>query len=80
MPPTETLPANGPRIRELRRLRAWTLDHLAKRAEITTPYLSRIERGRRPKASERVLIRIARELGVATDEIVAHNTSEEGAA
>ncbi|KOX10196.1 helix-turn-helix domain-containing protein [Nocardiopsis sp. NRRL B-16309] len=70
MPPTETLPANGTRIRELRRKRAWTLEHLAKRVEIGVPYLSRIERGERPEPAERVIIRLARELGVAVDEIV----------
>ena len=77
MPPTHTLPVNGARIRELRRSRAWTLHDLAKRVEIGSPYLSRIERGERREPAERVVIRIARELGVATDEIVI---SEENAA
>jgi len=76
MPPTDTLPVNGSRIRELRRARAWTLEDLAKRVGIGAPYLSRIENGRRPKTSERVVIRIAREFGVATDEIVAQESED----
>lgn len=71
MPPTATLPIDGLRVRELRRKRAWTLDDLAKRVGIGSPYLSRIERGERPEPAERVVIRIARELGVGTDEITA---------
>lgn len=78
MPPTETLPLNGERIRHLRRARAWTLEDLAKRAEIGAPYLSRIERGLKAQTSERVAIRLARQLEVPTDAIVA--PEREGAA
>ncbi|MCP3017254.1 helix-turn-helix transcriptional regulator [Nocardiopsis dassonvillei] len=62
---------NGQLVRELRIQRAWTIEDLAKRVGIDTSHLSRIERGERPKPSERVAIRIARELGVGTDEITA---------
>lgn len=80
MPLTDTLPVNGPRVRELRRARAWTLEDLAKRVDVGAPYLSRVERGEKPKPSERLIIRIARELGVGTDEIVISEEPCDGSA
>lgn len=69
MPRTDTLALNGDRIRHLRKQRTWTIEQLATRAEISAPYLSQIERGHKHQASERVAIRLARELGVDTDAI-----------
>ncbi|WP_431870900.1 helix-turn-helix domain-containing protein [Nocardiopsis eucommiae] len=77
MPPTNTLRVNGLRIRELRRAKAWNLGDLARRVGIHVSHLSRIETDKRPCPSEKVAIRIARELGVATDEIAANQDKED---
>lgn len=76
----QTLPANeaeeririGATIRELRELRHIGLDEMASKAEISRPYLSNIEAGRKP-INPRLLARIADILAVRPISIVRPN-------
>lgn len=63
----------GEFIRLARKGKGMTLDELARRAEITQPFLSDIERGRR-NPSEVVLIKLAQNLGIDIDELDELNT------
>jgi transcriptional regulator with XRE-family HTH domain len=65
-----TLKTNGARIRTLRKAHGWRLHELATKAEITYGYLGQIERGV-VDGSSWVLRRIATQLGVPLQEIVA---------
>lgn len=53
----------GPFIRTTRHEKGLTLRELARKAEISAPFLSDLERGNR-SCSEAVLVRLARPLGV----------------
>lgn len=59
----------GLRIRRLREDRGFTQAYVAKRANITVPYLSQIENGART-GTQQVLSRLARSLGVSTSTLV----------
>jgi transcriptional regulator with XRE-family HTH domain len=61
--------ANGPVIETHRKTR-WKRTEFAKRVGCSYSHIYNIERGFMP-ASEELLIRIARELGVSVDEITA---------
>lgn len=58
----------GPTVRDLRESRGLAAGDLATRAGISAPYLTLIEQGRR-RPRPPVIGRIARELGVAIEEI-----------
>ncbi len=64
-----TVPTLGERIRTLRRQRGWTSTHLAKRAEISQPFLTEIERGKK-SPSFATLERIARAFEVALPDLL----------
>src|SRR5699024_7576671 len=57
------------RIRGLRLARKWSLDTLARRCEISTSTLSRIETGRQ-RISLDLLVTIAQALGTSPDQLV----------
>lgn len=60
--------AIGPRIRELRRAHALSLNELATRVNISASHLSRLERGQ-TSPSFTVAAALAREFGVSADEL-----------
>lgn len=60
----------GPIIRALRHEKGWTQEMLALELEVTTSYVSRIERGERPLSTD-ALARIARALGTNVTAIYA---------
>lgn len=59
----------GPRLRDLRKARQWTLETLAERSEVSRAMLSKIERG---EASPTLIVaaRIASALGIGFSELV----------
>jgi transcriptional regulator with XRE-family HTH domain len=64
-----TLDALGPRLKELRQRRDWTLTELADQTGISVSTLSRLEAGlRRPTLEQ--LLPLARSYGVTLDELV----------
>jgi transcriptional regulator with XRE-family HTH domain len=63
----------GRRIRELRQDRELSLRELAKKLEISAPFLSDIELGKR-YPSEDVLASMARELGVSLEGLRTYDT------
>ena len=58
------------RLRALRSQRGWSLDDLARRADLSASTISRIETGKRTIGLD-VLVPLARALGVRLDELVA---------
>lgn len=64
--------ALGQRIRDLRRKRGLTQEQLAELADLSTPYVSHLERGTK-KASLAVLVRLAESLGVTVDRLLSGN-------
>lgn len=65
----EELKHIGPRLRELRSSRGWTLEALASRAGMSPSTLSRLESGKR-QASLELLVPLTRQLGVSIDGLV----------
>ncbi|MGD7707862.1 helix-turn-helix domain-containing protein [Microlunatus sp. Y2014] len=59
----------GPRLREARHAKGWTLDDLASRAQLSVSTLSRLESGKR-QASLELLIPITRQLGIRIDDLL----------
>lgn len=59
----------GPRLRDVRRDRGWTLDELATRAGISASTLSRLESGKR-QASLELLLPLTRLLGIRIDDLL----------
>jgi transcriptional regulator with XRE-family HTH domain len=59
----------GPRLRDARRSRGWTLDDLAERAGMSPSTLSRLESGKRQAALE-LLLPLTRELGLRIDDLL----------
>jgi transcriptional regulator with XRE-family HTH domain len=57
-------------IRKLRKERKLTLETLAEKADVSKPYLSMIEKGRRKSPSLPVLRRIARALQVSVSDLL----------
>lgn len=64
--------ALGQRIRDLRRKRGLTQEQLAELADLSTPYVSHLERGSK-KASLAVLVRLAESLEVTADQLLSGN-------
>jgi transcriptional regulator with XRE-family HTH domain len=71
--------ALGQRIRDLRRKRGLTQEQLAELADLSTPYVSHLERGSK-KASLAVLVRLAESLGVTVDRLLSGNQVTDSAA
>ena len=63
----------GERIRELRGERDSSLRELAQKLEVSPAFLSDVELGRR-YPSEKVLIKMAKSLGVTVDDLRTHDT------
>lgn len=63
----------GPHIRQLRDERDISLREFAKKLQVSAPFISDIELGRR-HPSEEVLGKIAQILGVKVEELRAHDT------
>ena len=63
--------AFGRFIRRQREKREMTLTELARRVDVSIPYLSRIERERENPPSDRLMEALARALGLATDDVFA---------
>ncbi|ANG86845.1 helix-turn-helix domain-containing protein [Microbacterium aurantiacum] len=59
----------GPRLREARRAREWTLDDLSRAAGISPSTLSRLESGKR-QASLELLLPVTRALGIRIDDLL----------
>lgn len=69
----------GKQIREFRRKRGITQEKLAELADLSTPYISHLERGtKRPSLA--VLTRLAECLGVTVDQILSGNQASDKAA
>ena len=66
---SSTSEAAGDRIRQLRENKGLTQKALADRADVSVPFLSDLERGKR-NPSGRVLLRLARALSTTTDFIL----------
>lgn len=64
--------ALGKEIRDLRRKRGLTQEQLAELADLSTPYVSHLERGTK-KASLAVLVRLAECLSVTVDRLLTGN-------
>ena len=64
--------ALGQRIRDLRRKRGLTQEQLAELADLSTPYVSHLERGSK-KASLAVLVRLSESLEVTADQLLSGN-------
>jgi transcriptional regulator with XRE-family HTH domain len=58
---------DGPKIRELRKLRGETMTSLASTCGITRQYLCQIERGSRPRVSPPVYARLCAALNLTED-------------
>lgn len=58
-------------VKELREVKGLTQVELAKKAQITQPYLARLEAGDRKNPSLVVLRRLAKALGVPVTELLA---------
>lgn len=71
--------ALGQRIRDLRRKRGFTQEQLAELADLSTPYVSHLERGTK-KASLAVLVRLAECLSVTVDQLLTGNQVTDKAA
>jgi transcriptional regulator with XRE-family HTH domain len=66
----------GKRVRQLRLARGWSQERLAERADISTPYLSGVERGHRNPTLVK-LVKIARALDCGVGELfVEHETTD----
>ena len=59
----------GPRLRAIRHARGWTLEDLARRAQLSVSTLSRLESGKR-QASLELLVPLTRQLGIRLDDLV----------
>ncbi|MFF3768185.1 helix-turn-helix domain-containing protein [Streptomyces sp. NPDC001922] len=68
-PPPEELPAVAPRLRELRRAGALTLEEAARRVGLSPAHLSRLETGLR-QPSLPVLLALARAYGTTVSELL----------
>lgn len=64
--------ALGKEIRDLRRKRGLTQEQLAELADLSTPYVSHLERGTK-KLSLAVLVRLSESLGVTVDRLLTGN-------
>jgi len=62
-------PALGDRLRDLRARKGWTLDQLAREAEVSKGFLSAVENNRN-HPSGRVLLRVAQALGASVDYLI----------
>lgn len=69
----------GRELRKLRRQRGLTQERLAELAELSTPYVSHLERGSK-KPSMAVLVRLADCLGVTVDRLLSGNQAADKAA
>lgn len=69
----------GRRIRELRWKKGLTQEQLAELADLSTPYVSHLERGSK-KASLAVLLRLAECLQVTVDQLLSGNQAADKAA
>lgn len=65
----------GPRLREARLARGWTLDDLSRRASMSPSTLSRLEAGKR-QASLELLVPLTRELRISIDDLVGRRTAD----
>lgn len=59
----------GPRLRDARHDRGWTLEDLASRAGMSTSTLSRLESGKR-QASLELLVPLTQQLGIRIDDLI----------
>lgn len=66
----------GRRIAELRDRKGWTQKQLAQKAELSAPFLSDIERGKRSVGAE-ILLRIATELRASLDYIMVGEDNDD---
>ena len=71
----EELRLVGPRLRDARTARGWTLADLAGRAGMSVSTLSRLESGKR-QASLELLLPLTKQLGVSIDDLVRTETPD----
>lgn len=65
----------GIRLRAARTARGWTLDRLARASGVSASTISRLESGKR-QASLELLLPLTRELGIAVDDLLVHETPD----
>lgn len=65
----------GERIKERRQALNWTLERLAKEAQVSKGFLSDLENGRRKTAGGNYLKQISRALGVSLDFLISGGAS-----
>ncbi len=61
---------DGQRLRVLRQQRGWSVEKLARRADISLRHMFRLEANERPNVSAVVVARLAQALNVSTDELL----------
>ena len=66
----------GMRIKRQRKLKGWTQDQLAERANVSISFLGHIERGTR-KAGMETLVKLANALGVSTDVLLQESLNQQ---
>lgn len=69
----------GDLVRELRERRGWSMGQLAAYADTTTGYISKIEAGKIASPSAPILARIAKQLRVPAEQLLAASDGEESA-
>lgn len=67
----------GRRVRDLRHRKGWTLDQLAKEAEVSKGFVSAVENDRN-QPSGRIVLRLARALGASVDYLMQGAESASG--
>lgn len=65
----------GPRLRDARKARGWTLEDLATRAAMSVSTLSRLEAGKR-QASLELLLPLTQQLGIRIDDLVREQSPD----
>ena len=65
----------GMRIKRQRKIKGWTQDELAERANVSISFLGHIERGTR-KAGMETLVKLANALGESTDVLLQESLNE----
>jgi len=79
MAPAKGTPINGVAVRAIREAKGWPSGRFATSCQISTGYLSNIERGEKPRASAEVVRRIADVLGVPLAAITSSHWRDEAA-
>lgn len=69
----ESVKVHGPALRHVREAAGRSIASLARAADVSTSFLSQIERGVRPGTSREVFDVLVRELDVKDERVLMHN-------